>query len=114
MLSVASLSILSVAFAIVWSAYWVGNRIERLTHSITKATTVMTETPRGHLSKLGDSLDALRESVREVDTKVESALSLGRSNRAKIRNMRFGNEEDAPAPPNGKAATVLSLPGRDS
>lgn len=112
----ALLSILCVALAIAWCGFWVAHQIARLTQATHKATQTMTETPRAHLSKLGDQLDALRESVREVDTKVESALSLGRSNRAKIRNMRFGNDEAAPpevadkAPVNG----AIALPGRDS
>lgn len=112
------LSVLSVALAVVWFVYSAVSRLTRMIQSTLKGLTEMQVDRPATLSALGDQLDALQIAAREIDTKVERALSLGRSNRARITNLQHrGEGEDEPGGDSSPVPSVsrpLRLPGRTS
>lgn len=113
------LSVSSVTLAIAWFVYWAATRLINLIQSTLKAMTEMQVDRPATLSALGDQLDALQIAAREIDTKVERALSLGRSNRARITNLQHRGEGEDEAggdtpPPDLSVPRPIRLPGRSN
>lgn len=114
-----SLSLSLVLFALALSLLWIARAIQAGTKGIQTTLEGIAElqstSPRKAVSALGDELDALGVRIAAVDKDVQTALSLGRSNRSRITNLQhrdFADDSDEPGEPGQPPRLSIRIPGR--